>query len=85
MESTLYQLALTNSELALLNRMQELISRSLDTKEIYQGVLSAVEVADLEAVVILLLDEDKNFYLDFNSGLKSEFAESACRVFSNLF
>ncbi|MBI4850821.1 MAG: GAF domain-containing protein [Acidobacteria bacterium] len=85
MESTLYKLALTNSELALLNRMQELISRSLDTKEIYQGVLSAVEVADLESVIILLLDEDKNFYLDFNSGAKREFAESACRTFSNLF
>lgn len=85
MESTLYKLALTNSELALLNRMLELISRSLDTREIYQGVLNAVEVADLETVVILLLDEDKNFYIDFNSGIDDNFAETIKQTFSNLF
>jgi signal transduction histidine kinase/DNA-binding ferritin-like protein (Dps family) len=85
MESTLYKLALTNSELALLNRMLELISRSLDTKEIYQGVLNAVEVADLETVVILLLDEDRNFYIDFNSGINNDFAQEIIKTFSDLF
>lgn len=85
MESTFYQFALTNTQLGLLNRMQELISRSLDTKEIYQGVLSAVEVVDLESVVILLLDEEKNFYLDFSSCATGEFAESVCKTFSKIF
>lgn len=85
METTLYKLALTNSELALLNRMLELISRSLDTKEIYQGVLNAVEVVDLESVIILLLGEDKNFYVDFNSGIGAEFSEQISSMFTSMF
>jgi signal transduction histidine kinase len=85
MGSILDTLTVTNTELGLLNRMRELISRSLDTKEIYQGVLSAVEVVDLESVIVLLLDEDKNFYVDFNSEVKEAFAESACKTLSALF
>lgn len=85
METTLYKLALTNSELALLNRMLELISRSLDTKEIYQGVLNAVEVVDLESVIILLLGEDKKFYVDFNSGIGAEFSEQISSMFTSMF
>lgn len=85
METTLYKLALTNSELALLNRMLELISRSLDTKEIYQGVLNAVEVVDLESVIILLLGEDRKFYIDFNSGIDKKFSEHISDMFTSMF
>ena len=41
MEAALYRLALSNSELAVLNTMIEKISRSLDLSEVYQGVLKA--------------------------------------------
>jgi signal transduction histidine kinase len=76
MESTLYKLALSNSELAVLNTMVEKISRSLDLREIYQSVLKAVEVVDLEAAIILLLDEQKRLLIDFFGGTTSEMAEA---------
>ncbi|MBL8149932.1 MAG: hypothetical protein JNN15_08385, partial [Blastocatellia bacterium] len=75
MEATLYKLAISNSELAVLNTMLELISRSLDLQEIYGGLLKAVEVVDLDAAVILLFDSNKRLYIDFYGGATLEIAE----------
>ena len=85
MESALYKLTVSNSELAILNRMLELISRSLDPCEIYQGVLNAVEIADLEAAIILLWDEQRHLKIDFQGGVTEEAAEAIREGFIDYF
>lgn len=86
MEAALYRLALSNSELAVLNTMLERISRTLDRREIYQDVLKAVDVVDLVSAVILLVDENKNLKIDFYGGsIAPELAEIIKIDFSELF
>ncbi|MEW6731655.1 MAG: ATP-binding protein [Acidobacteriota bacterium] len=76
METTLYKLTVFNSELAALNTVLERISRSLEPREIYHGVLKAVEIVDLEAVVILVLDESQQANLDFYGGATAQLVEA---------
>ncbi|MCS6885284.1 MAG: ATP-binding protein [Acidobacteriota bacterium] len=84
MEATLYKLALSNSELAVLNTMLELISRSLDLKEIYEGLLKAVALVDIESVIILL-DEGKRLNIDFWGGTSLEVAEATRSIAGESF
>lgn len=85
MEATLYKLALSNSELAVLNTMLELISRSLDLQEIYQGLLKAVEVVDIDAAIILLIDDEKNLNIDFFGGATLEVSEAIKSIATDMF
>jgi signal transduction histidine kinase len=75
METALYQLTLANSGLAVLNTMMELISRSLDPQEIYQGVLRAVQVVDIEAFIIFPLDNYSSLQIEFAGGISLQQAE----------
>ncbi len=85
MEATLYKLALSNSELAVLNTMLELISRSLDLQEIYQGLLKAVGVVDIDAAIILLVDDEKNLNIDFFGGATKEVSEAIQSIATDMF
>ncbi|HMW03211.1 MAG TPA: GAF domain-containing protein, partial [Acidobacteriota bacterium] len=59
MERMLYQLSVNNSELAGLNMVLETTSRSMDRQSVLDGALKTLEVVDLEAAVILTLDESR--------------------------
>lgn len=85
MEATLYKLALSNSELAVLNTMLELISRSLDLQEIYQGLLKAVGVVDIDAAIILLIDDEENLNIDFFGGATLEVSEVIKSIATDMF